>query len=165
VADVVGLDVETALDFGTLCLMQIATRSRTFLIDPFAVGDLKPVIDVLSGTRPLKVIHNARFERRVLAAIGIALDGVFDTLEASRRARGADALGGHGLAMVCERELGIVLDKSSQTSTWSRRPLDADQLRYATLDAEVLLALHEHFSNDRAWTGTHQSDSRRGSAA
>jgi hypothetical protein len=70
-----------------------------------------------------------------------------------------------GLAMVCERELGIVLDKSSQTSNWSRRPLDADQLRYATLDAEVLLALHEHFSDDRAWTGTHQSDSRRGSGA
>jgi ATP-dependent Lhr-like helicase len=165
VADVVGLDVETALDFGTLCLMQIATRNRTFLIDPFAVGDLKPVIDVLSGTRPLKVIHNARFERRVLAAIGIALDGVFDTLEASRRARGADALGGHGLAMVCERELGIALDKSSQTSNWGRRPLDADQLRYATLDAEVLLALHDHFSDDRAWTRTDQSDSRRGSGA
>jgi hypothetical protein len=149
VADVVGLDVETALDCGTLCLMQIATRNRTFLIDPFAVGDLKPVVDVLSGTRPLKVIHNARFERRVLAANGIALDGVFDTLEASRRARGADALGGHSLAMVCERELGIALDKSSQTSNWSRRPLDADQLRYATLDAEVLLALHERFLDDR----------------
>ena len=145
-ADVVGLDVETALDFGTLCLLQIATRERTFLVDPFAVGDLKPIVDVLSGTRPLKVIHNARFERRVLAAIGIALDGVFDTLEASRQARGPDALGGHSLAMVCERELGIALDKSSQTSNWSRRPLDADQLRYAALDAEVLLALYDHSS-------------------
>jgi ATP-dependent Lhr-like helicase len=146
VADVVGLDVETALDFGTLCLLQIATRTRTFLIDPFAVGDLKSVTDVLSRAAPVKVIHNARFERRVLAAIGIALDGVFDTLDASRRVRGADALGGHSLAMVCERELGVVLDKSSQTSNWSRRPLDADQLKYAALDAEVLLALHERFN-------------------
>ncbi len=145
-ADVVGLDVETALDFGTLCLLQIATRTRTFLIDPFAVGDLKPIIDVLSGGHPLKVIHNARFERRVLAAIGIALDGVFDTLEASRRARGADALGGHSLAMVCERELGIALDKTSQTSNWSRRPLDAEQLRYAALDAEVLLTLYDRLA-------------------
>ena len=48
--------------------------------------------------------------------------------------------------MVCERELGIVLDKASQTSNWSRRPLDADQLRYAALDAEVLLALHGRFT-------------------
>lgn len=145
--DVVGLNVETALDFGTLCLVQIATRARTYLIDPFAVGDLTPLIDVMNGVRPTKVIHNARFERRVLAAVGIAIDGVFDTLEASRRARGSDALGGHSLAMVCERELGIVLDKSSQTSNWSRRPLDADQLRYAALDAEVLLALHARFKD------------------
>jgi ribonuclease D len=145
-AEVVGLDVETALDFGTLCLVQIATRKRTFLIDPLAVGDLKPIIDVLSGPVPVKVIHNARFERRVLAALGIALDGVFDTLEASRRARGPDALGGHSLAMVCERELGLSLDKSEQTSNWSRRPLDADQLNYAALDAEILLALHERLA-------------------
>jgi ATP-dependent Lhr-like helicase len=140
--DVLGLDVETALDFGTLCLLQIATRQRTFLIDPFAVGDLKPLIEVLNGATPVKVIHNARFERRVLATLGIALNGVFDTLEASRCARGREALGGHSLAMVCERELGVVLDKSSQTSNWSRRPLDAEQLKYAALDAEVLLALY-----------------------
>lgn len=149
-ADVVGLDVETALDFGTLCLLQIATRTRTFLIDPLAVGDLKPIVDVLSGSAPLKVIHNARFERRVLAAIGVALDGVFDTLEASRRVHGTDALGGHSLAMVCERELGIILDKAAQTSNWSRRPLDAEQLNYAALDAEVLLSLHERFRENAA---------------
>ncbi len=145
--DVIGLDVETTLDFGTLCLVQIATRTRTFLIDPLAVGDLEPIVDILSGATPLKVIHNAQFERRVLAANGVALDGVFDTLEASRRARGVDALGGHSLAMVCERELGIVLDKSSQTSNWSRRPLDADQLKYAALDAEILIALHGQFKD------------------
>ena len=112
------------------------------MIDPFAVGSLDPIRDVLTGQAPMKVIHNARFEQRVLAAVGIELGGVFDTLEASRRARGRDALGGHGLAMVCERELGFTLDKGEQTSNWSRRPLDAEQLRYAALDAEVLLALH-----------------------
>lgn len=144
--EVVGLDVETALDFGTLCLVQIATRTRTYLIDPFAVGDLAPLHQVMNSPRPQKVIHNARFERRVLAAVGIALDGVFDTLEASRRVRGKDAMGGHGLAMVCERELGVALDKGEQTSNWSRRPLDADQLRYAALDAEMLLALFDRLS-------------------
>ncbi|MGA3124606.1 MAG: DEAD/DEAH box helicase [Polyangiaceae bacterium] len=151
--EVVGLDVETALDFGTLCLVQIATRTRTYLIDPFAVGDLAPLHQVMNTPRPQKVIHNARFERRVLAAVGIALDGVFDTLEASRRVRGKDAMGGHGLAMVCERELGVSLDKGEQTSNWSRRPLDADQLRYAALDAEVLIGLYERFRAASAGAG------------
>ena len=118
-----------------------------YLIDPFAVGDLAPLQQVMNGPRPKKVIHNARFERGVLAAVGIALDGVFDTLEASCRVRGQDAIGGHGLAMVCERELGVSLDKGEQTSNWSRRPLDANQLRYAALDAEVLLAVFDRFSS------------------
>ena len=152
-ADVIGLDVETALDFDTLCLLQVATDQRTFLIDPFTVGDLKPLVDVLSGTKPFKVIHNARFEHRVFASLGITLDGVFDTLEVSRRIRGEDALGGHSLAAVCERELGIALDKSAQTSNWSRRPLAADQLRYASLDVEVLISLYARFSQ----TGSHRS--------
>lgn len=145
-AEVIGLDVETTLDFGTLCLVQIATKHRTYLIDPFAVGDLKPLVDVLGGCRPVKVIHNAHFERRVLAVFGISINGVFDTLAVSRRARGRDALGGHSLSMVCERELGRALDKGPQMSDWSRRPLNAEQMIYAAMDAEVLLALHERFA-------------------
>jgi ribonuclease D len=149
-APVVGLDVETALDFGTLCLVQIATASRTFLIDPFSVGSLEPIHDLLTAETPVKVIHNARFEQRVLASVGVELAGVFDTLEASRRTRGPDALGGHSLAMVCERELGFALDKGMQTSNWSRRPLDGEQLRYAALDAEVLVELFAQFNSDGA---------------
>jgi ATP-dependent Lhr-like helicase len=144
--DIIALDVETSLDFLTLCLVQIATGEHTYLIDPFAVGTMAPLARILGAPRPRKIIHNAPFERRVLAASGLELEGVIDTLLTSRRLRGMDALGGHSLAMVCERELGVVLDKSSQTSNWSRRPLDMDQIRYAALDAEVLLALHDHFA-------------------
>jgi len=137
-----GLDVETALDFGTLCLIQLATERQTYLIDPFAVGELTPLAPVLGAERPVKVIHNGRFERRVLARVGIELSGVFDTLEASRRRRGREVMGGHSLAMVCERELGVRLDKGAQTSNWGRRPLSAEQVAYAAVDAEVLLGLH-----------------------
>ena len=82
----------------------------------------------------------------MLAAVGLAIDGVFDTMEESKCLRGKDALGGHSLATVCERELGSAIDKSQQTSNWSRRPLDLDQLRYAALDAEVLLGLYERLA-------------------
>jgi hypothetical protein len=143
---VLALDVETLLDFGTLCLVQIATPDRTWLLDPFTVADLSPLSEVLAVPKPLKVIHNARFERRVLAAFGLVLDGVFDTMDASKRIRGKDILGGHSLASLCERELGVRIDKSVQTSNWARRPLDAEQLRYAALDAEILLDLYRRLS-------------------
>ncbi len=145
-ADVVGIGVKTARDFGTLCLLQVATRAHTYLIDPFAVGDLRPLIDVLSGSRPTKVIHSVRVERRVLAALGVRLEAVFDVGEATRQVRGGAELSVDSLAVVCERELGITLDGCSQTSKWSRRPLDPSQLCNAALEAEVLLALYDRLS-------------------
>jgi ATP-dependent Lhr-like helicase len=143
---VIALDVETGLDFGALYLMQIAVVDRTYLIDPFGVGDLSSLARVLSAARPTKVLHNARFERRVLAPLGIELGGVFDTMRVSRARRGA--LGGHSLATVCERELGLTLDESARTSNWGQRPLSPEQLRGAALDAEVLLHLHERLSKE-----------------
>ena len=143
--EVLGLDVETTLEFGTLCLIQIATPLRVYLIDPLAVDSLEPLRRSLSATGPVKVIHNASFEKRVLLAVGFEIDNVVDTMEISRERHG-DVLGGHSLAMVCERELGLMLDKAEQTSNWGRRPLSDEQLRYATLDAEVLLLLQTHFA-------------------
>ncbi|HSK03175.1 MAG TPA: hypothetical protein VK932_18110, partial [Kofleriaceae bacterium] len=93
----------------------------------------------------MKVIHNATFERTVLLRANIRLAHVFDTLTASRRLRGRQA-GGHSLAAVCRRELDKVLDKTQQTSDWTRRPLTAAQLAYAALDVEVLVELHALFS-------------------
>lgn len=139
--EAVGLDVETTTDFGSLCLIQLATTDKTYLIDPLALAKLDPLASLLAADRPTKIIHHADFERRVLAASGITLGGVLDTLEASRRKHGVDALGGHSLAMVCERELGRSVDKTEQTSNWARRPLDPLQLQYAALDAEILLPL------------------------
>ena len=70
-----------------------------------------------------------------------------DTLAVSRERRGRKLAGGHGLKAVCDRELGVKLDKTWQTSDWTRRPLEAGQLAYAAIDAEVLLRLHEHFAS------------------
>ncbi|MBA2321037.1 MAG: DEAD/DEAH box helicase, partial [Deltaproteobacteria bacterium] len=139
---VVALDVETTLDTHALCLVQFATATRTVIIDPLALASLAPLRELLESAATVKVIHNAAFERGVFARLGIGLVNVFDTLWASRAIRGPDALGGHSLAAVCERELGVTLDKGEQTSSWGRRPLRAEQFAYAAVDVEVLHLLY-----------------------
>ena len=147
-AEVLGFDVETTLASRTLCLAQLSDGERTWLIDPFAVGDLRPLADVLEAPTPLKVIHNASFERSVMKKHGIDLDGVVDTLALSRR-RTPKIDGGHSLKAVVGRELGVAMDKAEQTSDWARRPLDEAQIRYAALDASVLVALWRRWGSPR----------------
>lgn len=137
----VGLDVETTLYSQELRLVQISTRTHTHIFDPLALPSLEPLRPVLERSGPTKVIHNASFERRILGEVGFDVAEVFDSLRVSRRLGPKTC--SHRLAAVCERYLGRGLDKSSQTSDWSRRPLTRAQLEYAAADAEVLLDLHD----------------------
>lgn len=143
---VIGLDVETTLVDRDLCTVQLATPTYNAIVDALAIRDLEPLTRIFESSDILKVIHNASFERSVLAKLNLTLVNVFDTLTASRRIRGKRIEGGHGLAAVCERELGRSVDKSEQTSDWTRRPLSERQVAYAALDGEVLLELHGVFA-------------------
>jgi len=140
---VVGLDVETTLEKRTLCLIQLAGRDATYLIDALELPDLEPLGQLLASGETTKLIHHAPFEREVLGRQGLVLDGVVDTRELSLRLRRTAK--GHSLREVCARELGVELDKKEQTGDWTRRPLTESQVTYAALDAEVLLRLFAHF--------------------
>lgn len=143
---VVAVDVETTLFDRDLRLIQLGSSDVTAIVDPLAVDDLSPLADVLEAPTIVKIIHNASFERSVFAKLNLAIVNVFDTLAASRRIRGKQA-DGHSLGVVCRRELGKFLDKTQQTSDWSRRPLSPAQIAYAALDVEVLLELHAWFGH------------------
>lgn len=142
-----GLDVETTLEEPrVLCTVQFADREVNYVIDALAIRDLSPLREVLENPTVLKIIHNAEFERQMFAPLRMKIEPVFDTLVASRRKpRKTPVNGGHRLDEVCERELGIFLDKKLQTSDWTARPLTSEQLRYAAVDAEVMLPLHDVF--------------------
>lgn len=150
---VLAFDVETTLYDRDLRLVQLGTAAASFIIDPLALDDLTPLADLLEHQHIVKIIHNATFERGVMAKLNIAVVNVFDTLAASRRLRGRTQSGGHNLAAVCARELGRQLDKTAQTSDWSRRPLSAAQLAYAALDVEVLVDLHRWFEHQQPRLG------------
>ncbi len=140
-----GLDVETTLEEPRdLCTVQLADQEANYVFDMLAFDDWSGLKTLLEDAASVKVIHNAYFEEQVLRRYGIRIHNIYDTLHASRKARKGEG-GSHKLGDVCERELGVYLDKREQVSDWTRRPLSPGQLAYAALDAEVLIDLHAVF--------------------
>src|SRR5690606_32208381 len=110
--------------------VQLGIDTHSWIIDTLAIKDLAPLKRLMENENVEKVIHNAFFEEQMLGKHGIRIHNVFDTLHHSRRCHKKSVGLSHKLGDVCERELGIYLDKANQTSDWTLRPLAADQIDY-----------------------------------
>ncbi len=138
-----------------VCLVQLSTRASDYVIDPFAV-DLRLIGQALAAV-PTLVLHGADYDVRCLKrAYGMRLTGLFDTMAAARR------LGrpGLGLSALVERHFGARLSKDFQRSDWGRRPLSAEQVRYAALDTHFLLPLHDLLARELR-EGGHEEEAQR----
>ena len=148
---VLGIDTETTSlsPFqGNVRLLQIAIPEQNFVIDLFELPALNHLglRELLSSAQPLKVLHNAKFDLKMLLRhFNLEVRGVFDTLLASQLIGAGRNEGGHGLAAVSDRHLGELVDKSMQVSDWSGWLSDA-QYEYAAKDAELMLPLYEKLS-------------------
>ena len=151
---VIGLDTETTeLDpyYGRLRLIQLATPSGVHVIDvdAFLNGDpkqnsaLASLRDLLAAPRPIKILHNAKFDAKFIKhTLGTDLGGIFDTLLASQLLGAGDIEERHGLEAVASRYLSEAVDKTERLSNWNLE-LSESQLEYAARDAAVLLPLRE----------------------
>ncbi|HEX8890874.1 MAG TPA: ribonuclease D, partial [Pyrinomonadaceae bacterium] len=151
---VIGFDTETTdLDpyAGRLRLIQLAAPDgvRVIDLDRFNDGDLKtsdalaPLRELLAAARPVKIAHNCKFDAKwVKHTLGVEVGGLFDTLLASQIVSAGDTDERHGLEAVAARYLNETIDKAERLSDWSGE-LSESQLRYAALDASVLIPLRE----------------------
>jgi len=148
---IIGVDTETtSLDplRGRVRLLQIATPEESFVVDLFEMNALEHpgVRDLLSASYPVKVLHNAKFDLKMLLHhFALEVRGIFDTLLASQLIGAGRSEGGHGLAAVTERHLDELVDKSLQVSSWAG-PLSDAQYEYAAKDAALMLPLYEKLS-------------------
>ncbi len=128
-----------------LCLLQFSTEEEDYLLDTLAGLDYSPLKEVLENGKILKIFHDGEQDVVFLKRdLGIGVRGIFDT-----KVAGAGlGDGGVGLANLAERRLGIVLDKKCQRSNWGKRPLSAEQLRYAVGDTRHLIALYRSLRAD-----------------
>jgi ribonuclease D len=128
-----------------LCLIQVQTAERTWLIDPLAGLDLAFLGDVLNDPAVLKIFHAGDNDIRILKRdYAFAFRNIFDTH------RAAALLGCRhlSLATLLESYLGIVLVKKMQRSRWDLRPLTEEQLDYAALDTAHLFDLYRRLDGE-----------------
>ena len=154
----VGVDTEFGGDGQGCAVVQFATRSHMWVVDVRAAesaATLALVKWVFENKALQKIgfsFHNDWRELEVLMrgitsssspvvdlqALMVAEDPPIAGSESvARRLQGLS--GTPGLSSVTEVLLGLPLDKGCQQSDWLKRPLSASQLRYAALDAVVLL--------------------------
>jgi len=126
-----------------VCLMQVSTRSESWLIDPLALKDLSPLAAPLGDPRILIVMHGADYDIRSLHRdFGIEVQNLFDTMLASRFL----GITEFGLAALLKARFGIELNKKYQKADWSKRPLSREMSAYAAADTSDLLALYDQLS-------------------
>jgi ribonuclease D len=123
-----------------VCLLQISTRSRNFIIDPIAVRDPTSLAPVFSNPDVRKIFHGADYDIRCLHRFfHFQVHSLFDTQIAARFL----GLQEVSLAGLLREFFGIGMEKKYQKKDWSRRPLPPEMLSYAAGDACHLIPLAE----------------------
>jgi len=149
--DVVAFDTEADSFYhyyDKVCLIQVATRKKCWLIDPLALGGpegLAPLAPVFTSPTIRVLFHAAEYDIYVLKRdAGFEFTNLFDTM-VSAQLLGYPAI---GLAALVERHFGVTLPKEEQRSDWSRRPLTDKQLSYAASDVLYLIKLSEKLEKE-----------------
>lgn len=119
-----------------LCLIQLATTTACFVIDPAEINDLSPVWELFENPAIHKLVHCPGEDMRLLHQLQCYPRNLTDTEVIAKLLNYEQT----SLARLLEQKCGIVLDKKMQQSNWHKRPLSTEQLRYA---ADDVLHLHK----------------------
>ncbi|MBP9021537.1 MAG: ribonuclease D [Syntrophobacterales bacterium] len=130
-----------------LCLIQVKTAKKVYLLDPLANIDISSLGGSFSDPGIVKVLHAGDNDIRILSRdYGFRFRNIFDTQKA------ASLLDLHYLSLgaVIEHFLGKKLDKTKklQRSQWEARPLSEEQIDYAAKDTEHLIELYRMLKED-----------------
>ncbi|CAN5208882.1 HRDC domain-containing protein [soil metagenome] len=122
-----------------LCLVQISTSERLYLIDPLTCGNLVPFWEVLADPARQVIMHAGREElRQCHFALGHPPAHVFDVQLAA-------GLCGYswpmGYGNIVQELLDIRTKKGETLTDWRRRPLSPAQIQYAYDDVRFLLPM------------------------
>ncbi|MEO0754771.1 MAG: ribonuclease D, partial [Pseudomonadota bacterium] len=120
-----------------LCLIQASSEDVEGMIDPLSSDlDIGPFLRLLEDDRQTKVFHAARQDLEIFTRlIGHPPGPIFDTQIAAMALGLGDSVSYDNLI---QKLLRRHIDKSSQFTDWTRRPLSDKQLAYALGDVTHL---------------------------
>lgn len=123
-----------------LCLLQVNCAGKYALVDPLAISDVTPLLELLDAHELW--FHGADYDLTMLRrSYGWSPKVIRDT-QIAARLLGARQF---GLAALVKNNFDIDLCKASQKADWSRRPLPPNMLSYAVDDVRYLLPLADKF--------------------
>ena len=123
-----------------VCLLQMATHSGTYVVDPLAIGQLDPLKPLFADPKKRKIFHGADYDiRSLFRDFHIEIGNLFDTEMACRFL----GIRSTGLEPVLKKRFNVSLDKKFQKRDWSQRPLSDQMLCYAASDTTYLVELSE----------------------
>ncbi|EMD39730.1 hypothetical protein CERSUDRAFT_112032 [Gelatoporia subvermispora B] len=136
---------------GFVCLMQISTRERDFIVDVLQVREeMEELNEVLTDPRIVKVLHGAESDIVWLQQdFNLYVVNLFDTYHASKVLE----FPRHNLGTLLEMYCDFTPDKRYQLADWRIRPLPEEMLQYARSDTHFLLYIYDNLRNallDRA---------------
>ena len=138
---IIGVDLEADSMyhyFEKVCLIQLATESHIFVVDPLAVKNLSSFRPVFADPGIRKVFHGSDYDIRSLYKdFGIEVNHLFDTQIACKFL----GLRETGLEAVLRTKFQVTLDKKFQKKDWSARPLSLEMIEYAATDGMHLIPL------------------------
>ncbi|BBE70652.1 ribonuclease D [Oharaeibacter diazotrophicus] len=128
-----------------LCVVQMASPERAFVVDALAPGlDLSPFFDLMRDEAVLKVFHAARQDIEIIWHLGgFVPHPVFDTQVAAMVCGFGDSI---SYDQLVARVSGAHIDKTHRFTDWTRRPLSASQLAYAEADVTHLRDVYRHLA-------------------
>ncbi|MEZ4585864.1 MAG: ribonuclease D [Gemmatimonadales bacterium] len=140
---VVGIDTEAASFHryrDRVYLLQLSSATRTFVVDPLAVGGLPGFDRLLESRETELVFHDGDYDLRLLYhEYGYRVRGLFDTRIAAQFLN-EPAI---GLGSLLQKFFGVATDKRFQRADWSTRPLTPPMIEYAATDTRHLAALRD----------------------
>ncbi len=131
-----------------LCLIQISDPDKNAAaIDPLAEGiDLAPVFELLFDPDILKIFHAGRQDMEIFFNLCTKVVApLFDTQIAAMVCGYGDSVGYDNLVRNITNNS---IDKSSQFTDWSHRPLSDKQIHYALGDVTHLVDVYESLAQE-----------------